>query len=126
MSQFTSAMANSDRKCKCVVLSTESKLSVLDSVAKGVGYSELSVKFGIGKLMITTLNKNEATIHEFASTLESTSMSKGINKKDVVHMCADVWDDIPAVTLTTSWNKLLASDKTTYSDQQPEDAHCQG
>ena len=51
---------------------------------------------------------------------------KGINMKDVVYMCADAWDDIPAVTLTRSWNKLLASDKTNDSDQQPEGADCQG
>ena len=70
-------MANSDRKRKHVVLSIESKISVLDSVAKGVGYSELSEKFGIGKSTITILKKNEAKIHEFASTLESTSMSRG-------------------------------------------------
>ena len=38
------AMANTDRKRKRVVLSIESKLSVLDSVAKGVGYSELYEK----------------------------------------------------------------------------------
>ena len=51
---------------------------------------------------------------------------KGINMKDVVYMCADAWDDIPAVTLTRSWNKLLASDKTTDSDKQSEDADSQG
>ena len=33
------------RKWKHVVLSTESKLSVVDSLAKGVSYSELSEKF---------------------------------------------------------------------------------
>ena len=42
-------MANTDRKHKRVVLSVESKLTVLDSVAKGVGCSELCEKFGIGK-----------------------------------------------------------------------------
>ena len=31
-------MANTDRKPKRVVLSIESKLTVLDTVAKGVGY----------------------------------------------------------------------------------------
>ena len=56
-------------------MSIESKLTVLDSVAKGVGYSELTEKFGIGKSTITTLKKNEAKIREFASTLESNSMS---------------------------------------------------
>ena len=69
------AMANTDRKHKRVVLSIESTLTVLDSVAKGVGYSELTEKFGIGKSTITTLKKNEAKIREFASTLESNSMS---------------------------------------------------
>ena len=34
---------------------------------------------------------------------------KSINIKDVVYMSAAAWDDIPAVTLTKSWNKLLAS-----------------
>ena len=58
-------MANMDRKRKRVVLSIESKLTVLDSVAKGVGYSELCEKFGIGKSTITTL-KNEAKIREIA------------------------------------------------------------
>ena len=43
-------------------------------------------------------------------------------KKDVVYMSAAAWDDIPAPTLTRSWNKLLASDKVTESDQQLEDA----
>ena len=66
-------MVNMDRKCKDVVLSTESKLTVLDSVAKGVGCSELCEKFGIGKLTITTLKKNEAKIREFAFSLESKS-----------------------------------------------------
>ena len=47
---------------------------------------------------------------------------KSINIKDVVYMSAAAWDDIPALTLTRSWNKLLASDKATESDQQPEDA----
>ena len=37
-------------------------------------------------------------------------------------MNAAAWYDIPALTLTRSWNKPLASDKTTESDQQPEDA----
>ena len=46
------AMANTNRKRKRVVLSIESKLTVLDSVAKGVGYSELCEKFGIGKSTI--------------------------------------------------------------------------
>lgn len=50
-------------------------MSVLDSVAEGVGYSQLSKKFGIGKSMITTLKRSEAKIREFASTLESASMS---------------------------------------------------
>ena len=35
-------MANPNRKRKSVVLSIESKLSVLDSVAKGVSYAEVS------------------------------------------------------------------------------------
>ncbi len=65
----------SERKRKRVVLSIDSKLKVLDSVAKGVGYSDLSDKFGIGKSTITTLKKNEAKIREFASTLESKSIS---------------------------------------------------
>ena len=37
-------------------------------------------------------------------------------------MSAAAWDDIPALTLTRSWNQLLASDKATESDQQQEDA----
>ena len=50
---------------------------------------------------------------------------KSINIKDVVYMSAAAWDDISALTLTTSWNKLLASNKTTESDQQPENADSQ-
>ena len=46
-----------NRKWKRVVLSIESKLSVLDSVAKGISYSELSEKFDIGKSTITSLKK---------------------------------------------------------------------
>ena len=46
-----SNLANTDRKRKRVVLSIESKLSVLDSVAKGVSYSKLTEKFGIGSLL---------------------------------------------------------------------------
>ena len=38
-------MAITNRKWKHVVLSIESKLSVIDSVAKGVSYTELSEKF---------------------------------------------------------------------------------
>ena len=44
-------------------------MSVLDSVAKGVSYSELSEKFNIGKSTITSLKNNEAKICEFATTL---------------------------------------------------------
>ena len=40
---------------------------------------------------------------------------KSINIKDVVYMSAAAWDDIPALTLTRSLNKLLASDKATES-----------
>ena len=47
---------------------------MLHSVAKGVGYSEISYKIGIRKSTITTLKKNEAKIREFASTLESKSI----------------------------------------------------
>lgn len=46
---------------------------------------------------------------------------KNINIKDVVYMGATAWDDIPALTLTRSWNKLLGSEKATESDQQAED-----
>ena len=49
-------------------------MSTLDSVAKGVSYSELSEKFDIGKSTITSLKNNEAEICEFATTLESTYM----------------------------------------------------
>ena len=63
-----------NRKWKHVVLSIESKLSVIDSVAKGVSYSELSEKFDIGKSTITSLKNNEVKIREVATTLESTSM----------------------------------------------------
>ena len=62
-----------NRKWKHVVLSIESRLSVLDSVAKEVSYSELSEKFDIGKSTITSLKNNEAKIREFATTFESTS-----------------------------------------------------
>lgn len=79
-------MANTDRKRKHVVLSIESKLTVLDSVAKGVGYSEPTEKFGIGKSTISTLKKNEAKIREFASTLESKSMSES---RKVMHLVKD-------------------------------------
>lgn len=51
---------------------------------------------------------------------------KDIKIKDVVYMCADAWDNIPAETLTRSWNKLLASEKTTDSDKQPEGTDAQG
>ena len=64
-----------DRKRKRVVLSIDSKLKVLNSVAKGVSYSEICEKYGIGKSTITTLRQNEAKIREFASTMESTCMS---------------------------------------------------
>ena len=32
---------------------------------------------------------------------------KQINMKDVVYMTATAWEDIPSLTLTKSWNKLL-------------------
>ena len=44
---------------------------------------------------------------------------KSINIKDVVYMSAGAL----ALTLTRSCNKLLAIDKATESDQQPEDAN---
>ena len=46
---------------------------------------------------------------------------KNIDIKDVVYMSAAAWDDIPALTLTRSWNKLLARETVAESDQQPED-----
>ena len=46
-------------KWKHVVLSIEFKLSVLDSVAKGVSCSEMSEKFDIGKSTITSLKKQQ-------------------------------------------------------------------
>ena len=67
-------MSTSERKRKRVVLPIDSKLQVLDGVAKGVSYSDLSDKFGIGKSTISTLKKNEDKICEFASTLESKSI----------------------------------------------------
>ena len=167
-------------------------MTVLDSVAQGIGYSELSEKFGIGKSTITTLKKNEAKIREFASTLESKSMSgsqkvKCLAKDDELNQALYLWfvqkrgigmhicgtilcakakqfnEQLHAQEATTSsfiasfgwlwrfcnrhgncglrlqdeklsadaevpepWtrslNKLLASDKATESDQQPDDA----
>lgn len=44
-------MANTDRLRKCVVVFIEPKLSVL-SVTKGVGYSEPTEKFGIGRSLL--------------------------------------------------------------------------
>lgn len=44
-----------------------------------------------------------------------------INIKDVFNMSAAAWDDVSALTLTRSWKKLLASERATESDQQPED-----
>ena len=72
--QLAMIAITTNRKWKRVVLSIESKLSVLDSVAKGVSYSELSEKFDIGKSTITSLENNEAKIREFATTLESIYM----------------------------------------------------
>ena len=37
---------------------------------------------------------------------------KQINVKDVVYMTAAAWEDIPSLTLTKSWNKLLHTGNT--------------
>ena len=59
---------------------------------------------------------------------EGQSVIEGIklsNMKDVVYTSAEAWNDIPAVTLTRSWNKPLASDKTASSDKEQNHADCQ-
>ena len=42
---------------------------------------------------------------------------KSINIKDVVYMSAAAWDDIPASTITKSWNKLLVDPSSQCDDQ---------
>ena len=42
---------------------------------------------------------------------------KQINMKDVVYMAAAVWEDIPTLTLTKSWNKLLNTPGSTSPEQ---------
>ena len=54
----------------------------------------------------------------------SFSASK-TNIQDIVYMTASAWDDIPSLTMTRSWNKLLVGEKATESDQQPLDADSQ-
>ena len=50
---------------------------------------------------------------------------KKINVKDAVYMTAGAWDDIPSLTLSKSWLKLLGTGHgiTETSDDNAEDKH---
>ena len=52
---------------------------------------------------------------------------KQINMKDVVYMTATAWEDLPPMTITKSWNKLLHSGDTNSSDSSlsPADSEAQ-
>ena len=56
---------------------------------------------------------------------------KKINMKDAVYMIAAAWDDLPPLTLTRSWNKLLAvvasteQSSSVESDQACVAAECE-
>ena len=41
---------------------------------------------------------------------------KKINIKDVIYLVADAWDDIPSLTITKSWNKVLHSSHLSESE----------
>ena len=41
---------------------------------------------------------------------------KKIKIKDVIYMVADAWDDIPSLTITKSWNKVLHSSHLSESE----------
>lgn len=71
-------MANTDRKHKHIVLSVESKRSVLDTVANGVVYSDAKSSILMPRSMSLPLIYvclEAEKVREFASTLESKSMS---------------------------------------------------
>lgn len=52
---------------------------------------------------------------------------KQINMKDVVYMTATAWEDLPPMTITKSWNKLLQSGDTNSSESSlsPVDSEAQ-
>ena len=63
------------KKRKRVVLSIESKLTILEKIAKGVTQARVAEEYNIGQSTITDLKKKEAKLKEFASTLDNQGMS---------------------------------------------------
>ena len=47
---------------------------------------------------------------------------KKINVKDVLYMAADAWEDIPSLTLSTSWLKLLGKDHAITGTESTEES----
>lgn len=68
-------MAKATTKRKRVILSLESKLSILDKLSKGVTQAILAEGYNIGQSTITDLKKNEAKLRAFVSSLEQQGMS---------------------------------------------------
>ena len=62
-------------KRKRVVLSIETKLAILDKVAKGATQSDLAREYNIGRSTVTDLKRNEAKLREFATGLDDQGIS---------------------------------------------------
>ena len=69
------AKSNS-KKRKCIVLTLENKLAIVDHLKAGTTQEKLAEEYGIGGSMVGDLKKNEDRIRSFALTMEGLSMSK--------------------------------------------------
>ena len=64
-------MSSKLMKRKCVVPSLEDKLAVLDRLKAGTSHTKLAEEYGIGRMTVGDLKKNEKKIPSFTSTMDS-------------------------------------------------------
>ena len=75
------------KKRKCVVLTLENKLAILDRLKMGATQEKLASEYGIGRSTVGDLKKSEDKIRSFALTMENTAIStKG---RKVMRICDD-------------------------------------
>ena len=65
-------------KRRCVVLTLENKLAIIDRLKKVAMQEKLASEYGVGCSTIGDINKSKEKLKSFASTMESLAMnSKG-------------------------------------------------
>ena len=75
------------RKRKCVVLSVDNKIAILDRLKNGETQAKLAAEFGIGTSTLGFIKRDEAKIRSFASSMESMTIS--IKGRKVMRLASD-------------------------------------